>query len=274
VPFNASDQNDCIACHNSQYQAEHGGTTIPTTCLTCHNINTWAGATIDHPALSGGFQLVGAHVSIACESCHSGPGFSVPFNASSQNDCFACHSSDYQSEHAGTGFPTTCLTCHNVDTWAGATIDHPALSGGFQLVGAHVSIACERCHSGPGFSVPFDPAGHSDCYACHASDYDNEHSGTGFSTNCLSCHNTDTWEGASFDHDAQFFPIYSGEHRGEWSDCQDCHTAAPSDFTVFSCLNCHEHRQSEMDDEHDEVSGYVYESNACLSCHPNGDEGS
>jgi hypothetical protein len=27
-----------------------------------------------------------------------------------------------------------------------------------------------------------------------------------------------------------------------------------------------------MDNEHDEVSGYVYESNACYSCHPDGED--
>jgi hypothetical protein len=27
-----------------------------------------------------------------------------------------------------------------------------------------------------------------------------------------------------------------------------------------------------MDDEHDDVSGYVYESTECLACHPDGRE--
>jgi hypothetical protein len=25
-----------------------------------------------------------------------------------------------------------------------------------------------------------------------------------------------------------------------------------------------------MDNEHDEVAGYIYDSNACYNCHPNG----
>jgi hypothetical protein len=28
-----------------------------------------------------------------------------------------------------------------------------------------------------------------------------------------------------------------------------------------------------MDDEHQGVQGYIYESNACLSCHPDGSKG-
>jgi hypothetical protein len=46
----------------------------------------------------------------------------------------------------------------------------------------------------------------------------------------------------------------------------------PNSFGVFSCLTCHEHNQSEMDDEHDDVPGYVYESTACYGCHPTGEE--
>jgi hypothetical protein len=40
---------------------------------------------------------------------------------------------------------------------------------------------------------------------------------------------------------------------------------------VFSCTNCHEHNKTEMDSEHREVGGYVYNSVNCLSCHPKGD---
>ena len=30
--------------------------------------------------------------------------------------------------------------------------------------------------------------------------------------------------------------------------------------------------QGKMDDEHEDVSGYVYDSNACYDCHPTGSE--
>jgi hypothetical protein len=75
------------------------------------------------------------------------------------------------------------------------------------------------------------------------------------------------WGGASFDHDALFFPIYSGPHRNQWTDCATCHVV-PGDFSVFTCLSCH--LQGETDNDHDEVQGYAYESARCLSCHPDG----
>ncbi len=67
------------------------------------------------------------------------------------------------------------------------------------------------------------------------------------------------------------FPIYSGEHAGEWDACVDCHVV-PNDFGIFECIFCHAHTQEEMDDEHEEVGGYTYESQACFNCHPNGEE--
>jgi hypothetical protein len=69
-------------------------------------------------------------------------------------------------------------------------------------------------------------------------------------------------------HDAQFFPIYSGRHQNRWTRCSDCHSQ-PSNFTVFSCLGCH--GQTETASHHGGVSGYLYDSNACLSCHPRGE---
>ena len=75
-------------------------------------------------------------------------------------------------------------------------------------------------------------------------------------------------------------------HDGGVAECGGCHAmhtaksplALGGDYGYLlagtdqssTCLNCHEHSRSEMDDNHNEVSGYVYDSQACLSCHPNG----
>jgi len=40
----------------------------------------------------------------------------------------------------------------------------------------------------------------------------------------------------------------------------------------FSCIDCHEHNQQDMDDEHKGVSGYTWATSACYSCHPTGQE--
>ena len=42
-------------------------------------------------------------------------------------------------------------------------------------------------------------------------------------------------------------------------------------YAQFSCIDCHQHsNQSEVDSHHSQVSGYVYDSQACLTCHPQG----
>ncbi len=258
-----------MACHQADYDGEHATAGFPTTCLSCHTQTGWDGAQVDHAALSGGFQLVGSHASAACTDCHAVPGYTLLFpDPATQDDCVACHQADYDGEHAGSGFPTTCLSCHTQTGWDGAQVDHVALSGGFQLVGSHASAACTDCHAVPGYTLLFpDPATQDDCVACHQSDYDGEHATDGFPTTCLSCHNVDTWSATSFDHDAQFFPIYSGSHQGRWNQCADCHTV-PGDFGSFSCTTCH--TRSNTDRDHSEVSGYTYETSACFACHPRG----
>ena len=268
-------QDDCYTCHAQDYEEEHAGTGFPTDCTECHNVNSWEGATFDHGAISGGFALLGAHSTATCESCHT-PDYGLVFNPapSTQDDCYTCHAQEYEEEHAGTGFPTDCTECHNVNSWEGATFDHGAISGGFALLGAHSTATCESCHT-PDFGLVFNPAPSTqdDCYTCHAQEYEEEHAGTGFPTDCTTCHNLDSWDGAKFeDHDNLYFPIFSGSHRGEWNnDCSSCHVI-PSDFSQFECINCHEHRQSKMDDEHSDVRNYVFQSTACYSCHPDGRE--
>ncbi|HMB92089.1 MAG TPA: cytochrome c3 family protein [Rhodothermales bacterium] len=271
--FDPVNKDDCISCHQPDYDQEHAGTGFPTTCLECHNINTWEDAVFDHAATANGFRLLGAHESLECSSCHAPPpDFTPLFEPEDDQDCLTCHQPDYDQQHAADGFPYECQECHTVDTWTGATFSHSASSNGFALVGAHETLPCNACHAPPpDFTPLFDPIDQNDCFSCHQSDYQQEHGGQGFPTNCLDCHNTNDWDDTSFDHDNQYFPIFDGEHEGEWQNCQTCHTD-PNDFNIFTCLVCHEHRQSEMDDEHDEVQGYVYESNACYSCHPNGEE--
>ena len=139
------------------------------------------------------------------------------------------------------------------------------------LAGAHASIAnnCAECHNGDYNQTP------NTCYGCHADDYNQttnpNHVSAQFDTECQTCHTELAWTPSTFDHDNQYFPIYSGKHSGEWNTCNECHTV-PSNYAVFSCIDCHEHNQNDMDDEHQGISGYAYNSEACLSCHPDGDD--
>ena len=261
----AGTPKDCYACHQSDYQGtndpNHSAAGYPTTCQNCHSTSAWEPANFNHSTTS--FPLTGAHTTTPCSSCHA-TGY-----AGTPTDCYACHRSDYQGaadpNHASAGFPTTCQSCHSTSAWEPATFNHSSTS--FPLTGAHTSTPCSSCHATGYDGTP------TDCYSCHQSDYqgtnDPNHAAAGFPTACQNCHSTTSWEGASFDHDGQYFPIYSGEHRGKWSSCSTCHVVA-SNYSVFECTVCHEHNQSEMNSEHRDVSGYRWESSACYQCHPDG----
>ena len=156
-------------------------------------------------------------------------------------------------------------------SWQGATFDHAAMASGYALLGAHEVLACESCHTTPSLEPLFQPTNNQDCATCHTADYETAHAGSGFPTTCATCHSDVSWDADMQDHDQLYFPIYSGDHRGEWSSCQTCHTA-PENFQIFTCLTCHEHNQTKMDDVHRERQNYVYDSPACYSCHPDGDD--
>lgn len=264
--------SDCASCHLDAFQStillDHEVLGFSTDCMECHTVFDWRDvASFDHEASAPGFPLIGAHASQPCESCHTLPGGEVPYAAAGADDCVACHQSDFDGEHAGSGFPTDCTICHTPSNWDAEDFDH---DGGttFPLVGVHNTIDCAECHL-PGVGILFQPQDEGDCVACHQVDFDDAHAGTGSLTDCAGCHAETTWGETTFDHDADFFPIDTGPHSSFRTDCSACHTS-PADITFFTCLTCHE--QPDMDDKHSGESGYVYASENCLSCHPDGQD--
>ncbi len=254
----------CASCHASDYAAarnpDHKALGYSTQCQDCHDAarTTWTGSGFNHAAT--GFALTGAHGLVGCASCHPNNRF-----AGTPTDCYACHRTNFEAttnpNHVAGGFATACVTCHSTNAWRPAAFNHAAT--GFALTGGHASVACASCHPNGRFTgTP------TDCYACHRTNYEAAlnppHAASGFGTTCTTCHTTTAWQPSTWDHDAQFFRIYSGTHRGRWTSCATCHTS-PSNFAVFTCLQCHS--QSATDPHHSNVSGYRYDSNACYSCH-------
>jgi hypothetical protein len=208
------------------------------------------------------FPLVGAHAAVGCFRCH--PGAQVGNFDRTDTDCLACHQADLATannpDHAVQGWTHDCQDCHIPTTWTGAGFNH----AGFPLTGAHRTTACIQCHAG-GVYHGLSTA----CFSCHQNDYDNTtnppHALSGFPTTCQNCHNTASWQGATFNH--AWFPIQSGHHSG--FTCVQCH-ANPNDYSMFACINCHTHDQASTDAQHRRVGGYVYNSTACYTCHPHG----
>ncbi|WP_203296587.1 cytochrome c3 family protein [Luteirhabdus pelagi] len=255
---------DCISCHLDIHSQ-----TVGNDCMRCHDTQSWLVDEIPELHEQNGFPLIGVHANVSCVECHTGD-VRIIFNRIG-NECIECHRQDYLAtqnpNHVAAGYSTDCTECHNPFGfgWEAEGINHDF----FPLTLGHDIQDCNQCHTSGTFSG-LSP----ECVNCHLDDFNQtsnpNHTATGFSTDCIECHTTDPgWMPATFDHDDQFFPIYSGEHEGVWSDCVECHPN-PSNYAVFTCTTCH--TAGETNDEHEGISGYVYESTACLACHPTGNE--
>ncbi len=243
----------------------HTAIGIPNDCATCHTTAPgWAPASFG--IHNNYYPLTGGHATIAndCFGCHNGNYNNTP------NLCFGCHSQNYNQttnpNHNAIGIPNDCANCHTTNPdWQPATF--PTHNNYYALIGAHATIAtdCFTCHNGNYNNTP------NTCYACHTLDYNQTtnppHQSAQFPTDCEMCHTQSVWDPSTFNHDGQYFPIYSGQHNGEWDQCSDCHTN-PGNYAIFTCLTCHQ--QGETNSQHEGVSGYQYNSNACLACHPDG----
>lgn len=251
----------CVSCHLSDYQGttqpNHVALAYSTDCTNCHGTATWHGATTSHPA---SFPLTNGH-NQACTACHTTPGTYSGLST----QCSSCHLPDYQAttspNHQTSGFSTDCAGCHfSTSTWQGATTTHPAT---FPLTNAH-NRTCTACHTTPGTYGGLS----TQCVSCHLSDYNGAtnppHASFQMSQQCQDCHGTTNWSAGGWTH---HFPIHSGAHNN--IACFSCHNN-PANRILFSCIDCHEHRQSKMNSEHQGVSGYSWTTAACYQCHPTG----
>lgn len=259
-------QAECFTCHKQDFLSSnnpnHTTAGFSTECTQCHAVTdrSWQGGSFSHEF----FPLLGGHNLPNCFSCHNSGGFT-----GLSSDCKTCHLDNYNAttnpNHTASGFSTDCKSCHSIYGWSPANFDHNLTD--FPLTGRHTTVSCNSCHTSGYANTP------TDCNSCHNDNYlsttNPNHVSAGFPLDCSQCHTTNGWQPAQFDHDGPYFPIYSGQHRNEWNSCSDCHTQ-PSDFAVFSCVTCHEHNRNDMDQEHGGIQGYIYSSDACLSCHPNG----
>jgi len=272
----AKAQTECNSCHTDIHEQ-----TVGNECARCHTPNSWMVTNITQLHQQSRFPLIGPHTVADCRDCHknllstttpASPTASLLRFDPLGVECYDCHKDNYTSakepDHIAGDYSTNCIECHNINSfaWDGAGINHNF----FPLEGGHANIDCKKCHTSGTFAkIP------AECITCHQPDYaatqNPNHNSLNFSTTCEDCHSLNPgWKPAEYtNHDAESFPIYSGKHKGEWENCSDCHTN-PSNYAQFTCTDCHEHNKGDTDGQHDGISGYVYNSDACFACHPTG----
>ncbi len=257
---------DCFSCHK---QVDPHQRQLGEKCETCHSVAGWDQVNINHSLFT--FPLTGAHVNVACASCHQ----TFTYKDTPQ-DCKSCHQKD--EPHEGR-FGADCAACHTTDAWKPAKFDHNLAA--FKLTGSHTTVACESCHqNGKYRGTP------QDCYSCHRND--DKHNGQ-YGTSCVTCHNTSSWKDAVFDHNLSAFKLtgahviaactschQNGVFKGAPQDCYSCHRGNDKHNGQFgtNCAACHttstwkgaafDHNLSAF-----KLTG-AHGSVACESCHQSG----
>ncbi|MBS0388725.1 MAG: hypothetical protein JSR15_09620, partial [Proteobacteria bacterium] len=191
-------------------------------------------AHFDH--LTTGYELIGQHRDLPCESCHTNALFKGTPRA-----CAACHGLGIHGVRA-TAKPVNhimssdrCEACHTPIAWSPAVnFDHAEVLG-----------SCSSCHNGA--QAQGKGPGHIDT-----------------SLECDACHSTMSWAGAVFNH-AGIVTGCAACHNGaaakgmpaahipvDTAPCEACHI--PTQYSSFSgasmshpavtppmpCANCHE----------------------------------
>ncbi|HSM25913.1 MAG TPA: cytochrome c3 family protein [Anaerolineaceae bacterium] len=244
----------CSGCHSEP--EIHAGL-FSLDCAGCHSTQNWDTANygesvFDHETLSfqltkHGFDYQG--VALSCMDCHQRN--TVDVDQITCKDCHKQHDVSFMQSHLES-FGMTCVACHDgVDRMH--NFDHNNI---FVLDGAHIDLDCTACHQNQVFvGIP------NECSACHAEP--EIHAGS-FGLNCAACHTTDAWQPATLKE--HIFPLDHGE-EGEIA-CETCHV---STYIQYTCENCHDSRDPEFLDEHDEEDIDQNNLMNCIECHWDGE---
>ena len=226
--------SNCYQCHSADFAGtnnpNHQSSGFSTNCVQCHSTTSWDGASFDHSSTK--FALTGAHASVQCQACHVNNNYTIVYS-----NCYQCHSTDFTGatnpNHVAGNFSQNCQTCHSTTAWQPATFDHSTTK--FPLTGVHTSTPCQSCHTNGNYQLVF-----SNCYQCHSADFTGatnpNHVAGNFSQNCQTCHSTNAWQPATFDHSTTKFPL-TGVHTT--TPCQSCHTNGNYQLVFSNCYQCH-----------------------------------
>lgn len=166
---------------------------FPADCRLCHLGASWnelvPNFEFDHEAKTG-VPLSGAHQQAKCLRCHNDRGPVAVFQA---QGCAGCHADVHYGE-----LGADCRRCHDETFWKvpNARVQH--VHSRFPLTGAHLMVACHRCHAGATVRnfEPTDPS----CVSCHydtmAATTNPPHLGLGWTDRCERCHMPTGWRPA------------------------------------------------------------------------------
>lgn len=259
----------CSSCHADPHDGRLGAD-----CSRCHVEESWKSVPAALTATPSfhdqtRYPLVGAHRSVACRACH------LPLGAKSEvfknmrfAQCEDCHLDAHQNQVGA-----RCENCHALEA---ATSDflparfsieaHRATP--YPLEGAHLAVACSRCHVQSEALAPQRPKAlvralaerkrtppvslaaldlpNTACRACHEDvhrgQFELRAGAVSTARACESCHRVESFSRLSFDHarDSRF--ALNGAHAQ--TACASCHRADAAGTILYrpldtTCASCH-----------------------------------
>ena len=209
-----------------------------------------------------GYDLLGAHAKINCNTCHKTENITDP-NLKSKSStylgldpkCFTCHT-DY---HQGT-LSSDCASCHDFKAFKPASkFDHKRAR--FTLRGKHAQLDCSLCHKKSVYNgkeiQKFTGLSFGKCTSCHKDVHDNK-----FGQNCTQCHSEASFQQVkgmkNFNHSRTNYPL---EDKHRFVACASCHKSGFSrDIKYKLCSDCHK-------DYHNKQFAVQGRSPDCYDCH-------
>jgi hypothetical protein len=246
--FPAIVAEDCQSCHKDYHDDAFANLPDGALCSSCHGQEDWLPVTfgIERHNEETAFPLTGAHLATPCFACHGGTDGDEPHFEFASTSCETCHAelNPHEGQFANDVGVTVCGNCHSTTEWDLASFDHSTT--GFALTGRHAALDCASCHTPTtvdGRTVHAFAGLDADCASCHAKD--DPHHGQFPVTSCATCHDTEAFTIAAFDHAQTRFPL-AGAH--ESVACGSCHrTETAPDGSTFvrfkplgtDCADCH-----------------------------------
>jgi NMD protein affecting ribosome stability and mRNA decay len=176
------------------------------------------------------------------------------------NKCADCHADIHRGKMGA-----ACESCHTVRGWKVSVQQINQHMNRFPLTGAHAAATCEDCHKNGALSN-FNTMSTA-CYSCHQKDFQGakspDHVAGKFVTTCDSCHSTDNWLNARFDHALTGFPL-TGGHTVPPRQCTDCHVNNNYNLPMMTCVGCHLKDFQNTNNPNHAQLGF---SQTCESCH-------
>lgn len=227
----------CTDCHKDIHRGQFAAAPNLNRCENCHNVNGFKPSTFALASHKNSrFPLLGAHLATPCGDCHKA-GLSPQFKDVAlfrfdDRSCTACHQDPHQGQFrdrtlklTAAGKPAGCEACHSLSSWHELSrFDHAATK--FPLQGAHRAVACADCHRPPKLEVKLIDVDFRSapltCEGCHQDIHGGQFASAAKQSDCASCHNSNKWKPALFDHNTRAAFSLEGVHKDV--RCARCHT--------------------------------------------------